>query len=116
MYIENPPLVEQLSILKGKYPELHFILPFAMATLHLVQLASGQGSPLLHMDSNGDNMDFSRMDGIVRECLERRSISGHDIKLHVGRHYSLRDLVKWCDRMKVGEYFTIFLCWLLPVV
>ncbi|GMH33343.1 hypothetical protein BSKO_01177 [Bryopsis sp. KO-2023] len=101
VHVENPPPDEQLCILEGQFPELHHFLPFAMAVGHLVQSATGQGTKLDVDYVSQGRLDFVKLEEAVRVCLDSAGITGHDIKLHVGRNFSLRDLVKWCERMQV---------------
>lgn len=79
------------------------MLPFIMALLHLVQLATAQTSPLgeAGIANPSHSLDFSAMHQLVQASLEANGILDNSMQLHVGRHFSLRDAVKWCWRMKV---------------
>ena len=37
----------------------------------------------------------------VSAALTAGGVKPGDVNLHVGRHYSIRDLMTWCNRMQV---------------
>ena len=38
---------------------------------------------------------------VVSSALAAGGVKHGDVGLHVGRHYSIRDLITWCNRMQV---------------
>jgi midasin len=40
----------------------------------------------------------------VQTATEAAGLCLGDTALHVGRHFSLRDVLKWCKRMKVVHH------------
>lgn len=38
---------------------------------------------------------------IAHAALEGAGLRAGDVALHVGRHFSMRDVLKWCQRMQV---------------
>ena len=43
----------------------------------------------------------SSMAGPVAAALAAGGVRPGDVALHVGRHFSIRDLIVWCKRMQV---------------
>lgn len=86
--VEPPPEAEQRRILAHLHPGLAPLLPHAMDSLALVRAAYGQqaaGQPL------GD---------AVTSALAAAGLPpGGGFGFTVGRHFSIRDLLKWCRRM-----------------
>ena len=41
------------------------------------------------------------MEWRVQAALTAGGVKAGDVSLHVGRHYSIRDLITWCNRMQV---------------
>ena len=41
------------------------------------------------------------MEWRVSAALTAGGVKAGDVSLHVGRHYSIRDLITWCNRMQV---------------
>ena len=41
------------------------------------------------------------MEWRVQAALTAGGVKAGDVSLHVGRHYSIRDLITWCKRMQV---------------
>lgn len=60
--------------------------------------ASGQASG--SMDEDASAWSFA-MERLVRGAMEAGGLRAGDAALHVGRHFSLRDLIKWSHRMQV---------------
>ncbi|KAK9809153.1 hypothetical protein WJX72_010301 [[Myrmecia] bisecta] len=87
--VEPPSEAEQQSILAAVHPVLRPLLPSAMAVLHLIRRASGQQS-----QPDGDRQTS------ISASMEAAGLRSGDTALHVGRHFSLRDLFKWCGRMQ----------------
>lgn len=40
---------------------------------------------------------------VVSAALAAGGVRVGDVGLHVGRHYSIRDLITWCNRMQVRK-------------
>ena len=98
--LENIPHSEQMSILSDIYPELSPLLPWAMACLHVVRRATGVDPSEGASTGDGD-AGLVALEDKVRSVMQAGGLSIHDMAFHAGRHFSLRDLVKWCKRMKV---------------
>ncbi|KAL3144110.1 hypothetical protein ABBQ32_003901 [Trebouxia sp. C0010 RCD-2024] len=92
--LTSPTDQEQLAILKELFPGLTLLLPFAMAVLCLVKRAAGQltGSQATTWDGH--------IEWRVSAALTAGGVKPGDVSLHVGRHYSIRDLITWCKRMQ----------------
>ena len=43
----------------------------------------------------------SQVEWTVSTALTAGGVKPGDVNLHVGRHYSIRDLMTWCKRMQV---------------
>ena len=87
--VEPPPEAEQQRILARLHPALAPLLPHAMDTLTLVRAAYGQlprGQPV------GEAVAAAVAAGGVAP-------GGGAWGFSVGRHFSIRDLLKWCRRM-----------------
>lgn len=50
----------------------------------------------------------SEWDSLARGALEAAGLHAGDAALHVGRYFSMRDLLKWCRRMQVSILFCIY--------
>lgn len=89
--VEPPPPVEQQRILARLHPGLAPLLPHAMDTLALVRCAYGQ---LPH------GAQAPQLSEAVVAALSAAGISpAAGFGFSVGRHFSIRDLAKWCRRM-----------------
>lgn len=85
--VDSPPLQEQLQILEGLHPTLAPLLPHAMATLALVRAAYGQ--------KNDGGLDEH-----VQAAMAAAGVRPGGVGFSIGRHFSVRDLLKWCRRME----------------
>ena len=118
MYVrlEAPSLSEQFHMVLGCFPDILPLLPVGMAMLELLQLAAGHTSPLLSsssLPSNASPEDSSQeqqqQQQQPRRCwwhtaalsaLAAAGIRPGDLSLSLGRHFSVRDLFKWAQRMQ----------------
>lgn len=98
--MEPPPEAEQRRILARLHPQLAPLLPHTMDTLALVRAAYGQ-------QQHGQALSEA-----VTAALDAAGIAtggGSTFGFSVGRHFSIRDVLKWCRRMgrvrgvKVGK-------------
>ncbi|KAL0049173.1 hypothetical protein WJX82_008148 [Trebouxia sp. C0006] len=92
--VAPPTDQEQLLIMQGRFPDLACLLPCAMAVLHLVRRAAGQ---LIQQQSISEE---GGVEWVVSSALAAGGVKHGDVGLHVGRHYSIRDLITWCNRMQ----------------
>ena len=89
--MEPPPEEEQQRILARLHPQLAPLLPHAMDTLTLVRAAYGQQQQQQLLQSEA-----------VAAALAASGIGsggGNAFGFSVGRHFSIRDVLKWCRRM-----------------
>lgn len=93
--IEPPSETEQRRILAELFPGLAPLVGVAMATLQLGRRAAGQRGGLPEEWTEGGWTEG------VTAALAANGFRGTDAALHVGRHFSMRDLIKWCRRMQV---------------
>lgn len=130
--LDAPPLVELLHMLQEAHPPLSPLLPTAVAMLSLMHTAAGHSSgataaaaaaaaetvrlaglrgssTLPPPPSNADGGGWAA--AAAAAALQAAGIRAGDLALHLGRHFSLRDLFKWCRRMQVGP--RLKLCLLL---
>ena len=91
----DPTEQEQQAIMQGLFPDLAPLLPSALLVLHIVKQASGQGT------SKHVTRDTEGLAGAVARALAAGGVRAGDVALHVGRHFSIRDLIVWCKRMQV---------------
>lgn len=124
--VAPPPPAEQLAILGTRFPPLRPLLPAALAQLRLARLASGQAgadpdltpaapdlagaAQISGYDSRdtgdaqdiaaGDAEELRAWEGCAEAAARAGGVRPGDPGLHVGRHFSLRDLIKWCRRMQ----------------
>jgi len=125
--VAPPPPPEQLAILAARFPALRALLPAGLATLRLCRLASGQagaepdltgrppsvarggaagGQPAAGAaqgDGEGAGApadDLPAWEAAVAAAARAGGVRAGEPGLHVGRHFSLRDLVKWCRRLQ----------------
>ncbi|KAL0028971.1 hypothetical protein WJX77_009058 [Trebouxia sp. C0004] len=92
--VAPPTDQEQLLIIQGLFPDLACLLPCAMAVLHLVRRAAGQLTQQQSISEEGG------VEWVVSSALAAGGVKRGDVGLHVGRHYSIRDLITWCNRMQ----------------
>lgn len=88
--MEPPPEEEQQRILARLHPQLAPLLPHAMDTLSLVRAAYGQ------------QHQQQLQSEAVAAALASSGIgsgAGNAFGFSVGRHFSIRDVLKWCRRM-----------------
>lgn len=90
--VEPPTEAESLEILRSRFSDLAALLPWALESLTLVRMAWGQ---LPWPVVKGENTVLDHLAALLEAAGIRRS----ELGLHVGRHLSLRDLVKWSRRM-----------------
>ncbi|CAL5218660.1 g365 [Coccomyxa viridis] len=88
--VQAPTAEEQLAILGRAFPQLSALLPAGMAALSLVKAAAGQS-----WDTTEAPWDTS-----VRAAMTAAGLRTGDTALHIGRHFSLRDAMKWAQRMQ----------------
>ena len=98
--VEPPPPHEQLRILTRLYPQLAPLLPLAMDTLALVQAAYGQQRRRAEHEQQQQQEGADEADSAVASALATAELGVGGLGLGVGRHFSVRDLVKWCRRMQ----------------
>ena len=87
--MEPPGEQEQKRILARLHPQLAPLLPHAMDTLSLVRAAYGQ---LPHGQSLGEA-------AAAAAAAAGIAPAGGAFGFSVGRHFSIRDVLKWCRRM-----------------
>lgn len=89
------------------YVSYHSVLPHTVIAFH-----GGLPCPLPSERTCCSTLDvvMLRCCGIDREghmewrvsaALTAGGVKAGDVNLHVGRHYSIRDLITWCNRMQV---------------
>ncbi len=105
--IDAPSDAEQALILAAAYGVLAPLLPAAMATLRLVQLAAGhlQQQQQQQQQQRAWGADEAAADAWGRAAeaaLQAAGLKRGELALQLARHFSLRDLFKWCNRMQVG--------------
>lgn len=96
--VETPPEAEQQRILAHLHPALAPLLPHAMDTLTLVRAAYGQ-LPRSQVAQAGE--PHPHMSEAVAAAVAAAGLAtgGGGWGFSVGRHFSIRDLLKWCRRM-----------------
>jgi midasin len=90
--VEPPPEEEQQRILAHLHPQLSPLLPHAMAALSLVQAAYGQQAQQAQQLGEAAAAALAAAGGAG-------GAHGGALGLSVGRHFSIRDVLKWCRRM-----------------
>jgi midasin len=88
-----PTEAEQLQVLRGLYPDLDPLLPYAQATVHLLHLAGRQAAAA----AAGGSSSMQQQAAAV--ALAAAGVRVGELALVLGRHTSTRDLIKWCARM-----------------
>lgn len=98
--VEPPSVPEQLAILGRLFPALAPLLPHAMATLALFQAAYGQAAGArTQQQAQQAQQEGEGVAEAVAAALAAGGVRPGELGLSVGRHFSLRDLAKWCSRM-----------------
>lgn len=92
---KSPSLMDQISILRTSFPVLGSVMTPALSCLLFVQKAAGQ-------IRGTDLKEDQKIAVLVDRCYER---SGSP-SFHIGRHLSLRDVFKWCQRMTTTHHIT----------
>lgn len=85
VYVESPGTEDQLEILRGMHPTLESLLPLVLESIDVVRVGFRQ----------------TALDAALpraREAAERHGI--HRLDVAAGRHFGLRDALKWCARME----------------
>ncbi|KAL4440107.1 hypothetical protein ABPG75_003108 [Micractinium tetrahymenae] len=90
--VEPPPEAEQQRILARLHPQLAPLLPHAMDTLALVRAAYGQAQ-------HGQALSEAAAAALAAAGVAVGGGGGGAFGFSVGRHFSIRDLLKWCRRM-----------------
>lgn len=102
------------------YPAVSPLLPAAIATLCLMHQASGQaalfstaataaaaGNPSATGTAEAGSATFPEGSAPwqvqAAAALVSAGLRAGDMALHLGRHFSVRDLFKWCKRMQVSS-------------
>lgn len=103
--VDPPNLQEQMVILGAKHPVLTSLLPHAMATLSLFHAAYGPSGSGLSSDQQQSKLRTqcgkeAGWDADVHAALSAAGLRAGELGFSVGRHFSLRDLAKWCRRME----------------
>jgi midasin len=103
--LDAPSADEEIFILGQVHPGLQPLLPTAVAALNLVQQAglsaSTSGSGALALQA----WQIAALTAWQQQALAAMVTAGiapGTLSLHMGRHFSLRDLFKWCGRMQVS--------------
>lgn len=89
--VEPPPAGEQAAVLGALHPGLAALLPHAMHTLTLARAAYGQLPP-------GQPLGEAVAGALGAAGLPTNGAAAWGFS--VGRHFSIRDLLKWCRRME----------------
>ena len=127
--VEPPPQLEQLAIVERLHPALQPLLPHAMDMLALLQYAYGQtkdapesaqvrqpcpvalsavwvvqasavqASPCPHPNNISSMSPVVRCTAMAQAALNSVGLRPGERGLMPGRHFSLRDMLKWCRRM-----------------
>ncbi len=92
MAVEPPPEGEQQRILARLHPQLAPLLPHAMDTLALVRAAYGQAP-------RGQALGEGVAAALAAAGIAAGGGGGGAFGFSVGRHLSIRDVLKWCRRM-----------------
>lgn len=92
--MQTPPFIEQIEIVRQTHPLITPLLPSAMAALIFVQHVAGQ----VKLDDMFPSGDLMGIESLVWSCHERSQLEAK--QLRTGRHYALRDVMKWCRRLK----------------
>lgn len=90
--VEPPPEDEQRRILAGLHPQLAPLLPHAMDTLALVRAAYGQAP-------HGRALGEAVVAALAAAGIGAGGGCSGAFGFSVGRHFSIRDVLKWCRRM-----------------
>lgn len=90
--VEPPPEAEQQRILARLHPQLAPLLPHAMDTLALVRAAYGQAP-------HGWAASEGVAGALAASGIAAGGASSSAFGFSVGRHFSIRDVLKWCRRM-----------------
>ncbi len=123
--VTPPSEVEQLSLLAAAHPPVTPLLPAAVATLHLVQLAAGHVAPpqaQTHAAARsarggggaaqpgaapaGDAQQAAPPEeqawwvAAAAAALRDAGVRPGELSLSLPRHFSVRDLFKWARRMQ----------------
>ena len=125
IWVQQPGPHEQIDILAAQFPLLRALLPTALGMLCLVgrfvgQDALGTGAKVpgadIHASSteqphlsveNSQQAGWLQLDGLlatVEAAIAAAGIYPGAAASHIGRHFSLRDLLKWAARMEVCNY------------
>ncbi len=96
--LDAPDYDEELKLLSGVFPQLLPLLPFAVSLLVLVQQAAGHVKPTPYDPSCQSSWCSSQ----AIKALEAAGLKHGGLDLHLPRHFSIRDLFKFCHRMEVG--------------
>ncbi len=95
--VATPPDHEQLSLLTAAYPAAAPLLPAGVAALHLVHLAAGHAAG--HVATGAGCAPVRWWEHAARAALDAASVRVGELSLSLPRHFSVRDLFKWADRM-----------------
>lgn len=96
--VETPPEQEQQRILARLHPAVAPLLPHAMDTLTLVRAAYGQ-LPRGQQVREGEPHPHISEAAAAALAAAGLAPGGGGWGFSVGRHFSVRDLLKWCRRM-----------------
>jgi midasin len=90
-----PSEAEQLQVLSGLYPDLTPLLPLAQAAVQLVALAGRHAAAA----AVAAGATASHQQHAAAAALAAAGLRPGELSLALGRHVSMRDLIKWCGRM-----------------
>ncbi|MEW5309894.1 MAG: hypothetical protein WDW38_001740 [Sanguina aurantia] len=117
--MEALSLEEQMSVLSQLFPMLQPLLATATAALCMIYLAVGQphhaqqpapapgpeaaAAAAAGAPAGGADVTAAGDGGVLRcaaVALDLGGLKAGDLAVHLGRHFSVRDLIKWCRRMQ----------------
>lgn len=93
--LREPGYNEQLDILQSLFAEVSWMLPQIVSCFVLIQILTQKRD----LDTLLGTKDPLRIHAFVARALEKTGLDSFQI--HVGRHFSQRDLFKWCHRIQV---------------
>lgn len=110
VHLHPPAPSEQLQLLATLHAQLAPLLPTALAALALVQLAAGHMAPggagMPEFEEGAaaggfaEQQEAERQVGLARAALAAAGVRPGELALALPRHFSLRDSLKWCTRMR----------------
>ena len=89
-------------MLAGACPQLLPLLPTAISQLSLLQQAAGHMIPASAISGSGGSVGAGAWwHAQASRALSAAGVRPGSLALQLSRHFSVRDLFKWCSRMQV---------------